>query len=313
MKPPFKYFPVALQIFFLFSLLIICSQGLTQLGYYTLYPLFGVEKPEEFIANIVVQAQYPGAAIWWQTLGSSVGAFVIPSFLFSFLVAGSFADTLLLNRKPVYIHLLYAVVAIVAAGVFISFLVDLSKQIQLPASLQQLEQLQANYDALMKSFFAQSTIPHLFVLILTLAVLPAVGEEMFFRGHIQQLLTKTFMGPYGAIVFSGFIFSLLHFEFRNFLAIWVMGVVLGLIFYYSQSLWVSIAAHFFNNFMEVMLKWLYARGVLASDVAEESSFPIYITLLALVILALSIYLFHQTRFQPLPVVNDINDNNDELE
>jgi membrane protease YdiL (CAAX protease family) len=311
MNPPFKYFPIALQVFFLFSLLIICSQGLTQLAYYALYPVFGVEKPEEFIKDITLQAKYVNASILWQSLGSAIGAFIIPSILFSFLISGKFFSTLKLNQTPNLRYYLLALVAIISAGVFISFLVDLSQHIALPESLKPLENLQENYDTLIKAFFAPSSILHLYVLTIALAVLPAVGEEMFFRGHIQQLCSRTFLGNIGAIVFTGFVFSLLHFEFRNFLAIWVMGIVLGFIFYYTQSLWVSIFAHFTNNFIEVLFKWLFSRGVIAQDIAESSSFPIYITFLSAFILLGSIYLFKTIRINPIPDEPIITQNESE--
>lgn len=90
----------------------------------------------------------------------------------------------------------------------------------------------------------------------------------------------------------------MHFEFDNFLAIWAMGIVLGWLFYTTQSLWVSVVAHFINNATTVLLKYLYLKGSITNDLAEASP-PVYISVISLFIVAGCMYLLHKWRIEPL--------------
>jgi membrane protease YdiL (CAAX protease family) len=56
-------------------------------------------------------------------------------------------------------------------------------------------------------------------------------------------------------------------------AIWMMGIVLGWLYYYSQNLWVSIIAHFLNNFSMIALKFAFFNGVTTTDMSETTSPP----------------------------------------
>src|SRR5208283_3739485 len=72
--------------------------------------------------------------------------------------------------------------------------------------------------------------------------------------------------------------SIIHAEFDNFLAIWCMGIVLGYLYYYSGSIWINIAAHFFNNTLMIAAKYAYMRGLIHTDVANSNVLPLYLTL-----------------------------------
>jgi hypothetical protein len=90
--------------------------------------------------------------------------------------------------------------------------------------------------------------------ILVLAVLPALAEELFFRGIAQRLVTKLFRGNFHlAILFVAVVFSALHMQFAGFLPRAFMGVVLGYVYAFSHSLWPGIFIHFLNNAVAVVL------------------------------------------------------------
>ncbi|MFQ5445824.1 MAG: lysostaphin resistance A-like protein [Saprospiraceae bacterium] len=93
--------------------------------------------------------------------------------------------------------------------------------------------------------------------ILVMALVPAVGEEMLFRGVLQRHLERWMKRPVAAILVTALIFSLAHFEVQRFLAIFLLGVVLGLLFYWTQNLWLPIAAHFLNNATQVVVAYFY--------------------------------------------------------
>ncbi|MCR5696288.1 MAG: CPBP family intramembrane metalloprotease [Marinilabiliaceae bacterium] len=89
--------------------------------------------------------------------------------------------------------------------------------------------------------------------IVVIAILPAFCEEIFFRGVLQRTLIKATSSTASGIALSAIFFSLMHFDIAGFLPRAILGVMLGLIFYYSGNLWLSILAHTINNAAVVIM------------------------------------------------------------
>ena len=102
--------------------------------------------------------------------------------------------------------------------------------------------------------------------LLIIALIPAVGEELTFRGVLQQSLTRGLKNPHVAILLSAAIFSFIHFQFLGFLPRMFLGILLGYMFYVSGSLWTSILMHFVNNGTAVVLFYLNHKGIINVDV-----------------------------------------------
>ena len=100
--------------------------------------------------------------------------------------------------------------------------------------------------------------------LLVIALIPAIGEELTFRGVLQQSLTRR-CNPHVAIWLSAFIFSFIHFQFYGFLPRMFLGLILGYMFYYSGSLWTSILMHFINNGTAVVVAYLDYKGLANVD------------------------------------------------
>ena len=109
------------------------------------------------------------------------------------------------------------------------------------------------------------TIGGLLVNLIVIALIPAVGEELTFRGVVQQGLTRR-MNPHVAILLSSAIFSFIHFQFYGFLPRLFLGMVLGYMFYTSGALWTSMLMHFLNNGFAVVVYYLNNKGVIDVDV-----------------------------------------------
>lgn len=110
------------------------------------------------------------------------------------------------------------------------------------------------------------SIGELLLNLLVIALIPAVGEELTFRGVLQQALTRKMKSPHVAIILSAAIFSFIHFQFYGFLPRMFLGIVLGYMFYITGSLWMSIAMHFVNNGTAVVLYYLNNKGIIDVDV-----------------------------------------------
>jgi len=114
--------------------------------------------------------------------------------------------------------------------------------------------------------------------VFVIAFLPAVFEEMCFRGAMQRIFIEIFKSPWIGIVAASFIFSAIHMQFQGFLPRMMLGILLGAAFWYSGSLWTSIIAHFFFNGVQVVAASYYPKMI-----SENPSVPVYAGLISLVI------------------------------
>lgn len=299
-EPPLKYLPPFFKVLALFSLMVLSMQIMFFAGAFIGHQFLGVENTETFMKDIAEQAKNPMAALVLQGLGSGFGGFLLPALMFSILVSGGIGDYLTLNVKPTPKHILLAIGITLSAGIFVSLLVDWNNLIQLPESLKVLTEMQKKYETLIEAFFTDVNFPRFVLLTIVLAVLPAIGEELFFRGLVQKILSQTILGNHGAILITSIAFAVMHFEFFNLFAILWMGITLGYLYFYSQSIWVSITAHFLNNFLQVLLKYLFAAGIIKTDVTTAESLPIYTTLSAGLVMFGLLWLLKQNQVMPKP-------------
>lgn len=101
--------------------------------------------------------------------------------------------------------------------------------------------------------------------LIIIALIPAIGEELTFRGVLQQSLVRGCKNAHVGIFLSAFIFSFIHFQFYGFLPRMFLGLLLGYLFYYSGSLWTSILMHFVNNGTAVVVAYLDYKGLVNVD------------------------------------------------
>ncbi|HMJ48809.1 MAG TPA: CPBP family intramembrane glutamic endopeptidase, partial [Ferruginibacter sp.] len=80
---------------------------------------------------------------------------------------------------------------------------------------------------------------------------PAMFEEVFFRGGLQNLLERWWKNPFLAILVTSLLFSFIHLSIYLFLSRAVLGFVLGLMYHKTRNIWVNIIAHFLNNSIAV--------------------------------------------------------------
>ena len=124
-----------------------------------------------------------------------------------------------------------------------------------------MKELEETAKALTERMANVDTLGGLLLNLVVIALIPAIGEEMTFRGVLQQSLTRR-MNPHVAIFLSAAIFSFFHFQFYGFLPRMFLGLLLGYMFYITGSLWTSILMHFVNNGASVTLYYLGNIGVI---------------------------------------------------
>jgi len=113
-----------------------------------------------------------------------------------------------------------------------------------------------------------NSISELLLNILIIALIPAIAEEFFFRGFIQQYLTKITKNHHISIGVTALTFGLIHLNIINLFPLVFLGLILGYIYYYSQNIWISILAHFLNN--ATLLWYVYKYSLDIENTGNEN-------------------------------------------
>lgn len=122
--------------------------------------------------------------------------------------------------------------------------------------------------------------------LLLVAVLPAVGEELIFRGLLMRFFQKALRSEHLGIWVSAMMFSFMHFQLEGFLPRMVLGLVLGYTFQWTATLFVPMILHFFNNGFQVVSIYLGRAEWSEMEISETPHLPFWVVIVA----AVSLYL-----------------------
>ena len=115
------------------------------------------------------------------------------------------------------------------------------------------------------------------ILVLFVALLPAVCEELLFRGIIQNAIKRRWHSIHAAVWITALLFSLCHGDLFALLPRLLLGALLGYLFVYSGSLLVNTLVHFVNNAIVVVHYYLFQHGVLHFSPDEPLDLPLLLT------------------------------------
>ncbi|MBQ7649099.1 MAG: CPBP family intramembrane metalloprotease [Paludibacteraceae bacterium] len=259
-----------------------------------------------------------GALLLFQAL-QAIGLFIVPPFVVAYLWSDWPLEWLRIvdsrkSKTPHCAHCLWGPctvesrktgrLVLLSIGIMltalplINLLVSWNEQIRLPESLNGLEQLmqqlEAQADQLLQNFltYGNGAWWVLLLNLLVLAVLPAIGEELTFRGVLQQLLygqpstlkpsnsqtlkpsnsqtlkpsNSQTLNPHLAVWVTAFIFSFIHFQFYGFIPRLLLGALLGYVLLWSGNIRYSMIMHGTNNALSVLLFYL---GTYVWDMSQE--------------------------------------------
>jgi hypothetical protein len=210
--------------------------------------------------------------------GTVVGMIILP-LLYVFYIKKELSGILF---NPSYFQfpsfLLAALSITIVALPMVGIVGDWNKQIVFPESMSSVEaamRLMEDKAAQMTKLIVdyQST-GEMLVVIFTVALLPAVSEELVFRGILQNDLVKSTGNIHVAVFASAAIFSFIHFQFFGFFPRMILGIILGYLYITSGNLWVSMLMHFTNNALVVVALNLHQKGMLKIDPESSKDLPL---------------------------------------
>ena len=215
-----------------------------------------------------------------------LGTFLVPSVIFLFLIKTFSLHYKSPNKNDLIKCLLYFVVLLGVAQLFLLISTYVGYDF-LPIEIKSFLKEQQDFNTKIQEGFISKSFRSFLFNILLLSILPAIGEELFFRGILQKICIGIFKNNFAGIGITSLVFGMLHFQIENLLSIVFASILLGLIYDYSKNIFLTILLHFgFNFFSLVSMQGLKMELISESNLEIFSNYiiiPVSIGLLTYLI------------------------------
>jgi len=238
-------------------------------------PIFGFKQVAGLVNGFDITDQVTISMLKYFQVIQAVGLFIVPSFLTAWMLYENWAECLYLNRPVSFTAAILVILLILVVNPFINFTGALNSEMHLPQWFSGIENWMRNAEdevgKLTDAFVKVNTIGGLLFNLFMIAILPALGEELLFRGVIQRIIMDWTRNHHLGIWLSAALFSALHMQFFGFVPRILLGAMFGYMLVWSGSLWLPILAHFVNNAGAVIALYLVDKGIISSSVEEFGS------------------------------------------
>ncbi len=287
----------------IFSLFIILVTFLVifLIGFLIAVPVFHINIID--LPNVLTNYTEPNnirILKYLQTL-QAIGLFIIPAFIIGYVFNSKSIKYLKFEQITIR-PIVFTIIILFASIPIINFLAVLNEAMQLPDWLSGIENWMANKETdaqkLTEAFLKMDTLGSLYFNILMIGILPSIGEELIFRGIFQRLFAEWTKNIHWGIIIAALLFSAMHMQFYGFLPRFLLGVLLGYLFYWSGSIWIPILGHFVNNTTAVILYYFYSDKMTENIENFGASQDSYVYLiLGIVVVVPLLYLFYKENFR----------------
>ncbi len=281
--------------FALLSMIAFISVVVFTLIAYALLPLlFDIDFSD--LSSFLSDYSIPKSvnALKFLQLFTSVGLFILPPLLFTYFTGFQLQLLRKINKQNV----LLVIAIMLITNPFVAYLMQWNQGLNLPDFLEAVQRwMEASEQKAMQlteAFLAMNSMGDLLINLFLIAIIPAIGEELLFRGVLQQLFAKWTGKIHLSIFISAFLFSAVHLQFFGFFPRFVLGIILGYMFYWSKNLWLPILAHFTNNALAIIFTYQFIADKIQIDfLNEETQVNISAALISFLAVTLLMYLLRR--------------------
>ncbi len=215
--------------------------------------------------------------IRWTQFLMSICVFVFPAMSYAFLFKPDNKPFWRWEKLPAGSMILATGLCVLFLIPFINFVAWANSGIHFPETLSELEtvlrKMGDEANRIIKMLILTNSKSDLLQNMFVLALVPAVSEELLFRGTLQKILGER-LNVHLAVWITAVLFSAFHMEFFGFVPRVLLGALLGYLFVWSGSLYLSMVAHFVNNAFIVFAGYLmsnsYMTGVEIDEIGTRS-------------------------------------------
>jgi hypothetical protein len=180
--------------------------------------------------------------------------FTIPSLLFAYFSDPQPAKYLGLKAPHKSMYWILGLLLIVVAYPFVEYIGYLNQKIPFGAETEKwMKGMEEEAARQIKFMLKERTPSELIKNLVFISLFAGVGEELFFRGILQRIFIRMTENPWMGIILTAAIFSGIHFQFYGFFPRFLLGILLGAIYWYSGSIWTAILAHFLYDAAVILI------------------------------------------------------------
>ena len=234
-------------------------------------------------------------------LFSAIGVFILPPIIYALITSKNPFKKLGLKKFALPINYGLIILLMVISIPVLSWIVELNANMVLPDFLNGVEQWMKQSEKVgleqTKAFLSFNGFGSLIYILVIVAVVPALGEELLFRGVLQKIFIQWTKNPHWGIWITAILFSAIHMQFYGFLPRMLLGAFFGYLFFWSKSLWLPILGHFINNGSVVIFSFIYPESIENADVAvfEDSEYQAFYYVLSLLLSLMILYTFRKVN------------------
>ena len=199
-----------------------------------------------------------------------IGFFILPAIVFLKLSTNSPKDFVLWRKNIKALLSVTVVVLLLSFMPVINLFIRLNESMVFPEFMAGIEAIfrtmEDTAQVLTEALIKMDNLSDFLYMTLLVAILPAIGEELMFRGVIQRLLSVQFRNYHGGIWFSAFLFSAIHLQFYGFLPRMLLGALFGYMLVYTGNIVYPMIAHFVNNFASLLLAYLIQHDKIPEEI-----------------------------------------------
>ena len=253
-----------------------------------------------------------------------LGFFIVPGLVFLVLSTPDPKGFVLWKTNKIRVfNVIAATVLVFSLMPLVNFLVGWNQSISLPDFMSGFEAtiktMEESAEKLTEALVKMDSISDFLYMVILVAVMPAIGEELMFRGIIQRLLAEQFRNYHWGIWGSAFLFSAIHMQFYGFFPRMFLGASFGYLLVWTGNIIYPMLAHFINNFASLLVAYLIQHGRIPTefDTVGENQEWQYI-LPGMVFSILLVYYFWKNRdvnllksYAIIPEYPDFHNNSNE--
>lgn len=291
MRRYFRIYPWGMQLG-LFFLMIMTMFGFVSFMLLKFLPIvspFTLTQIEKI--NESSSGQLVATALTVQGILSAF-IFLVPAWVYAYLAHPEPKEYLGLKKPGKNLHLLLSILLMLGALPVLEALQNLISQIDFGAKVKE---AQAVNKSMYSAFLNLPTFGAFARAFLVLAIIPAVGEELFFRGILLRFARQKSRTIAIPIIFTAVIFAYTHANIYGLLSIMLAGVLLAVIYYLTGSLWCSILAHMCFNGLQVVLSYLSNSSAAIKTFLNSDSTSWYFVISGVVLFSVSLYLLLKNK------------------
>ncbi len=178
---------------------------------------------------------------------------------------------------------LMGVLFLLSAYPLVQFSSELNKLIPLPDVLHDMED---QTEKLVRLWLDNDSLWILAVNVLLIALVPAISEELIFRGFLQTLLSQLVSNKHIAVWSTAIVFSAIHMQFEGFFPRVILGLVLGYLMLWSGNIAYPMIAHFANNAVQVILQFFVRHDPSRMSDMDNYKVPVWLVFISTIIFML---------------------------